>query len=66
LHHRLQDIGFSKNQILTLVFSLSFFFWVTALFLDKTWKIVVFAIIAVFVVFLSHILERVKKISFKK
>jgi UDP-GlcNAc:undecaprenyl-phosphate GlcNAc-1-phosphate transferase len=26
LHHRLQDIGFSKNQILTLVFSLSFFF----------------------------------------
>lgn len=66
LHHRLQDIGFSKNQILTLVFSLSFFFGVTALFLDKTGKIIVFIIIAVFVVFLSYIWERVKKISFKK
>lgn len=66
LHHRLWDIGFSKNQILTLVFSLSMFFWVTALFLDKTGKIIVFIIIAVFVVFLSYIWERVKKISFKK
>lgn len=66
LHHRLSDIGFSKNQILTLVFSLSFFFWITALFLDKTGKIIVFIIIAIFVVFLSYIWERVKKISFKK
>jgi UDP-GlcNAc:undecaprenyl-phosphate GlcNAc-1-phosphate transferase len=66
LHHRLQDIGFSKNQILTLIFSLSFFFWFTALFLDKTGKIIVFIIIAVFVVFLSYIGEKVKKISFKK
>lgn len=66
LHHRLQKIGFSGNQILTLVFSLSFFFWVTALFLDKMWKIIVFLIIAVFVIFLSYIWERVKKISFKK
>ena len=66
LHHRLQDIGFSKDQILVLIFSLSFFFWVTALFLDKTGKIIVFIIIALFVVFLSYIWERVKKISFKK
>ena len=66
LHHRLEKIGFSKNQILTLVFSLSFFFWVTALFLDRTGKIIVFIIIAIFVVFLSYIGERVKKISFKK
>jgi UDP-GlcNAc:undecaprenyl-phosphate GlcNAc-1-phosphate transferase len=66
LHHRLSDIWFTKNQILTLVFSLSFFFGVTALFLDRTWKIIVFIIIAVFVVFLSYIWERVKKISFKK
>ena len=66
LHHRLQDIGFSHNQILVLVFSLSFFFWVTALFLDRTWKIIVFLIIAFFVIFLSYIWERVKKISFKK
>lgn len=66
LHHRLSDIGFSKNQILTLVFSLSFFFGVTALFLDKIGKIIVFIVIAVFVVFISYIGEKVKKISFKK
>lgn len=66
LHHRLEKIGFSHNQVLTLVFSLSFFFWVTALFLDKTGKIIVFMIIAVFVIFLSYIGEKVKKISFKK
>jgi len=66
LHHRLGKIGFTKNQILTLVFSLSFFFWITALFLDRTWKIIVFIIIAIFVVFLSYIGEKVKKISFKK
>lgn len=66
LHHRLQKIGLNHNQILILVFSLSFFFWVTALFLDRTWKIIVFIIIAVFVIFLSYIGERVKKISFKK
>jgi len=66
LHHRLGDIGFTKNQILTLVFSLSFFFGITALFLDKTGKIIVFIIIAVFVVFLSYVGEKVKKISFKK
>ncbi len=66
LHHRLEKIWFTKNQILTLVFSLSLFFGVTALFLDRTWKIIVFIIIAVFVVFLSYIGEKVKKISFKK
>jgi len=48
------------------VFSLSLFFGITALFLDKAGKIIVFIIIAVFVVFLSYIGERVKKISFKK
>jgi len=66
LHHRLEKIGCSHNQILVLVFSLSFFFWVTALFLDRTGKIIVFIIIAIFVVFLSYIWEKVKKISFKK
>lgn len=36
LHHRLSDIGLNRNQILTLVFSLSFFFGTTSLFLDRT------------------------------
>lgn len=66
LHHRLEKIGFTKDQILVLVFSLSFFFGFTSLFLDRTGKIIVFLIIAVFVVFLSYVWERVKKISFKK
>lgn len=66
LHHRLSDIWLSRNQILILVFSLSFFFGTTSLFLDKTGKIVVFLIIAVFVIFLSYIGESVKKISFRK
>jgi len=66
LHHRLSDIWFSRNQILILVFSLSFFFGITALFLDRTGKIIVFTIIALFVVFLSYFGEKVKKISFKK
>ena len=66
LHHRLQKIGFTRDQILILVFSLSYFFGIAALFLDKTGKIIVFIIIAIFVVFLSYIWEKVKKISFKK
>jgi len=66
LHHSLQKIGFTQDQILVLVFSLSFFFWITALFLDRTGKIIVFFVIAIFVVFLSYIGEKVKRISFKK
>lgn len=61
LHHRLSNIWLTKNQILSLVYSLSFFFWLTALFLDKTWKIIVFWIIVVVVVFLNKIIERVRK-----
>lgn len=66
LHHRLWDIGLSQAQILTLIFSLSFFFGITALFLDKTGKIIVFSIIVCFVFFLSYIGRNIKKITFKK
>jgi UDP-GlcNAc:undecaprenyl-phosphate GlcNAc-1-phosphate transferase len=57
LHHRLLDIWLSKNKVLALVYSLSFLFWLTALFLDKTWKIIVFLIIVVVVVFINKIVE---------
>lgn len=57
LHHRLLDIWLSKNKVLWLVYSLSFLFWLTALFLDKTWKIIVFLIIAVVVIFINKIVE---------
>ena len=60
LHHRLSDVGFSKDQILLLVFSLSFFFGTTSLFLDKTGKIIVFFLIAFFVVFLWFIIANIK------
>ncbi len=62
LHHRLLAIWLSNKQILTLIYSLSFFFWITALFLDKTWKIIVFWIIVFVVVFINNIISEVKKL----
>lgn len=61
LHHRLKDIWLSHKQILSLVYSLSFFFWLTALFLDKIGKIIVFWIIVVIVIFLNKIVEALVK-----
>lgn len=57
LHHRLLDTWLSKNQVLTLTYSLSFLFGLTWLFLDKTWKIIVFLIIVIVVIFLNRIVE---------
>jgi UDP-GlcNAc:undecaprenyl-phosphate GlcNAc-1-phosphate transferase len=59
LHHRLLDIWLTKNQVLWLIYSLSFLFWLTALFLDKTWKIIVFGIIVVVVIFINKIVETI-------
>ena len=61
LHHRLLKIWLDKNKVLTLVYSLSFLFWLTALFLDKTWKIIVFFIIVVVVIFINKIVETLIK-----
>jgi UDP-GlcNAc:undecaprenyl-phosphate GlcNAc-1-phosphate transferase len=57
LHHRLLNIWLRKNQVLLAIYSLSFFFWLTALFLDKTGKIIVFCIIVVVVIFINKIME---------
>ncbi|MDD2908101.1 MAG: MraY family glycosyltransferase [Candidatus Gracilibacteria bacterium] len=57
LHHRLLDIGLTKKQVLISIYSLSFFFGLTALFLDKTGKIIVFGIIVVVVIFINKIME---------
>jgi UDP-GlcNAc:undecaprenyl-phosphate GlcNAc-1-phosphate transferase len=59
LHHRLQKIWLTKTQVLSLVYSLSFLFWLTALFLDKTWKIIVFFIIIILVIFINKIVETI-------
>lgn len=57
LHHRLMDIWLTKKQVLFSVYSLSFMFWLTALFLEKTWKIIVFIIIVFVVIFINKIME---------
>ena len=61
LHHRLLKTGLEKKQILLLIYSLSFFFWISALFLDKIWKIIVFWIIVATVLFINKIIEAIKK-----
>ncbi|MCP4524075.1 MAG: undecaprenyl/decaprenyl-phosphate alpha-N-acetylglucosaminyl 1-phosphate transferase, partial [Candidatus Gracilibacteria bacterium] len=57
LHHRLLDLGLEKKQVLYLIYTLSFFFGLTALFLDKTGKIIVFGIIVILVIFINKIVE---------
>jgi len=57
LHHRLLDIWLEKVQVLSIIFSLSFIFWITALFLDKIWKIIVFVIIIFVVIFINEIIR---------
>lgn len=61
LHHRLQEIWLTREQVLWLVYSLSFLFWLTALFLDKTGKIIVFWVIIVVVIFINKIAEKLLK-----
>lgn len=57
LHHRLLKIWLEKKQVLYLIYSLSLFFWLTGLFLDKTWKIIVFCFIIIIVIFINKIVE---------
>lgn len=66
LHHRLLNIWMTKKWVLTLVYSLSFFFWLTWLFLDKTWKIIVFWIIIIIVIFINRIIELILNKKNKK
>lgn len=66
LHHRLLDLGLTQNKVLILLYSLSFLFWLTWLFLDKTWKIIVFIVIAIVVIFLNKIVEEIMILKWKK
>lgn len=65
LHHRLLKIWLNKKQVLYLIYSLSLFFGLTALFLNTTGKIIVFWIIVVVVVFINKIVEAVLRKSKK-
>ena len=59
LHHRLLKLWLSKKEVLWLIYFLSFLFWLTALLLDRVWKIIVFVIIVFVVVFINRIVEKV-------
>lgn len=59
LHHRLLKIWLTKNQVLFIIYSLSLLFWLTWLFLEKTWKIIVFFIIIIVVIFINKIVENI-------
>lgn len=66
LHHRLLDIWLTKNQVLFTIYSLSLLFWLTWLFLETKWKIIVFCIIIVVVIFINKIVENILPIKKKK
>jgi len=60
-HHRLLNLGLSKNQVLIFIFSSSFLFWFLSLFLDKIWKIILFVFIIFFVIFAPKIILKILK-----
>lgn len=64
-HHRLLKLWLKKPQVLWVVYFLSLFFWITALFLDKIWKIIVFIIIVFIVVFINEVINISKSIKNK-
>jgi len=59
LHHRLLKLWLDRKEVLFLLYWLSFSFWLTALYLDRLWKIIVFFIIVFIVVFINRIVEKV-------
>lgn len=59
LHHRLLKLWLDKKEVLWLLYFLSFIFWLTALFLDRFWKIIVFIIIVFVVIFINRIIEKI-------
>lgn len=58
LHHRLLKLWLDKKEVLWLLYFLSFMFWLTALFLDRLGKIIVFIIIVFVVIFINMIVEK--------
>jgi len=60
LHHRLEKAGLTHGQIRILLYSLSFIFGLSALFLDKIGKIFVFILLLFIVIFINFIIEKIK------
>ncbi len=57
IHHRLLNLWLERKEVLILLYTLSFFFWITALFLDRFGKILVFIIIIFVVVSINRIVD---------
>ncbi|MCD5380552.1 undecaprenyl/decaprenyl-phosphate alpha-N-acetylglucosaminyl 1-phosphate transferase [Candidatus Gracilibacteria bacterium] len=57
IHHRLLDLGLKRKEVLLLLYILSFLFGLTALFLDKFGKMLVFIIIVFVVIFINRIVD---------
>ncbi|MDD3646348.1 MAG: MraY family glycosyltransferase [Candidatus Gracilibacteria bacterium] len=66
LHHRLLKLGLSKKQVLSVIYFLSLFFGLTALFLDKTGKIIVFVIIIFIVIFINELISIARNAKLRK
>ncbi len=61
LHFRLMELGLTQPQIRFIVYFLSSVFGIAAIFLPTIGKIILFVIIAWVTIFLTEILEKVKK-----
>lgn len=55
------ELGLSQHQIRWIIYSLSAVFGIAAIFLPTIGKIILFVIIALITIFLTEILEKVKK-----
>ncbi len=61
LHFRLMELGLRQSQIRFIVYFLSSIFGIAAIFLSSIGKIILFVIISWVTIFLTEILEKVKK-----
>ncbi len=57
LHYRLKAIGMTDSFIRRLVYSMSFIFGISAVFLDKVGKIILFVALVLVIVFITKILS---------
>ncbi len=55
------ELGLTQSQIRSIIFSLSIVFGIAAIFLTTVGKIILFAMIALVTIFLTEILEQVKR-----
>ena len=55
------ELGLTPSQIRWIVYSLSLVFGIAAIFLTTVGKIILFAMIALVTIFLTEILDKVKR-----